>query len=46
MNDSIKLILFLMLISIVTAGVILLNWDFPAPVSKIEKTLSDDRFPK
>ena len=46
MNDSVKLMSFLIFISIATAGVILLNWDFPAPISNIEKVISDDRFPK
>jgi hypothetical protein len=24
----------------------LISWDIPAPVEEIEKTLSDDRFPR
>ena len=46
MNDSVKFILFLLFVSLAAAGVFLLNWDFPAPITNIEKILSDDRFPK
>jgi hypothetical protein len=31
---------------VVGTALFLISWDIPAPVEEIEKTLSDDRFPR
>lgn len=31
---------------VVGIALFLISWDIPAPVEEIEKTLSDDRFPR
>jgi hypothetical protein len=41
-----KLILFILLIVIIGLGVFVVNWKIPAPISKVERVLPDDRFPK
>jgi len=41
-----KLILVLVIATLVGGGVFLATWEIPAPVTKVERVLSDDRFPK
>jgi hypothetical protein len=36
----------LLIVLIVGAGVFLATWNIPAPVTKVEKVLPDDRFPR
>lgn len=31
---------------VVGTGLFLISWDIPAPVEPVEKTLSDERFPR
>lgn len=44
-----KIILFFALILFIGLGggaVLLATWDIPAPTQSVERTLSDDRFPR
>lgn len=36
----------LVIAAVVGGGVFLATWDIPAPVNNVERTLSDDKFPK
>nr|WP_320178401.1 hypothetical protein [Roseovarius pacificus] len=36
----------LALLMVVGAGVFLVTWDIPAPMSSVEKVIPDDRFPR
>ena len=46
MGNTIKVIFFLISIIIISIGVFLVNWDIPAPVSKVEKVIPNERFQK
>jgi len=39
---------FLMILGVmvVGTGLFLVSWDIPAPAERVEKTLSDERFPR
>ena len=41
-----KYIFVLFLALIVAGGVFLATWDIPAPTESVEKTISNDRFPR
>lgn len=40
------LVFFLVVAVVVGGGVFLSTWDIPAPVTKVEKVIPDDRFPR
>ena len=40
-------LVFVLVVAIVVGGgVFLATWDIPAPVNNVERTISDDKFPK
>jgi hypothetical protein len=41
-----KYIVLIFLAAIVAGGVFLATWDIPAPTEQVEKTISNDRFPR
>ena len=46
MNLLMKLVLFLIIITVGGGGVFLAIWDIPAPSRTVEKVLDDSRFPR
>ena len=46
MNLLMKLVLFLIIITVGGCGVFLAIWDIPAPSRIVEKVLDDSRFPR
>jgi len=38
--------LLVLAVLVVGTGLFLISWDIPAPVEPVEKTLSDERFPR
>jgi hypothetical protein len=41
-----KFVAAIVLIGVVAGGVFLATWDIPAPTEQVEKTISNDRFPR
>jgi hypothetical protein len=41
-----KFVAAIVLIGVVAGGVFLATWDIPAPTGQVEKTISNDRFPR
>lgn len=46
MKSISKVIILLAVALVLGGGTFLVTWDFPAPSSKVEKVLPDDRFPR
>ena len=46
MKSFSKFVILLAIALILGGAVFLATWDIPAPTSKVEKTLPDDRFPR
>ncbi len=46
MRGLTKFLLILLLLTFAAGGVFLATWDIPAPVSKVEKVIPNDRFPR
>ncbi|GAB6054514.1 hypothetical protein JCM17960_33340 [Magnetospira thiophila] len=44
MRGLTKFLLLLVLLLVVGGGVFLVTWDIPAPVTKVEKVIPNDRF--
>ena len=46
MRSLSRIIMFFLVTMIVGGAVFLATWDIPAPITKIEKVIPDDRFPR
>ena len=46
MESALKIIFSIILVIVIGTGVFLANWDIPAPISKVEKVIPNDRLPK
>ena len=46
MRSLSRIIMFFLVTMIVGGVVFLATWDIPAPITKIEKVIPDDRFPR
>ena len=46
MRSLSRIVLFFLVAMIIGGAVFLATWDIPAPMTKIEKTIPDDRFPR
>jgi hypothetical protein len=46
MSPFARWLLLVLGVLVVGTGLFLISWDIPAPVERIEKTLSDERFPR
>jgi len=46
MNKLSRIVAVLAVSCLVAGGVFLMTWDIPAPSSRVEKVLPDDRFPR
>lgn len=46
MSPFARWLLLVLAVLVVGTGLFLISWDIPAPVERIEKTLSDERFPR
>jgi hypothetical protein len=46
MRSLSRIVLLLLAVMIVGGAVFLATWDIPAPITKIEKDIPDDRFPR
>jgi hypothetical protein len=46
MRSLSRIVLFFLVLMTVGGAVFLATWDIPAPITKIEKVIPDDRFPR
>ncbi len=46
MRSFSRFLMFLVVVAIVGGAAFLSTWDIPAPVSKVEKVIPDERFPR
>jgi len=46
MRNISRAVLVLVVLSLVGGATFLVTWDIPAPVTKVERVLPDDRFPR
>jgi hypothetical protein len=46
MSPFARWLLLVLGVLVVGTGLFLISWDIPAPVERIEKSLSDERFPR